>query len=329
MNILVTGAFGNIGRLVLDEARARGHAVSALEVDNKRNRRIALRLGGRARVYLGDIRDPDLVRRATAGQDAVIHLAGILPPVSERKQDLCRSVNVGGTRNLVEILQERTNPASLVFISSASVMGRTQNREPPIRAADPVHPETFYARTKVEAEGIVAESGLRHSILRLGAIMPTRVPPAIGVFAEELFAIPLDVRCEIVVDLDVAAACLTAAEKLAVGPGIDGRVFLIGGGERNGCQMRARDMIAGILGSVGLSSPRPSLFSDDSAGYSLDWYDSEEAQTALRFQNHTFEDYRRILARKSGALRPLIGLFRPWIVSLIERKSPRWSQQSA
>jgi nucleoside-diphosphate-sugar epimerase len=329
MNILITGAFGNVGRLVPGQARARGYAASVLDVDNPRNRRAARRLWRQARTYLGDIRDTDLVRRAVAGQDAVIHLAGIVPPASERRQDLCHSVNVGGTVNLVEALQEQAPTTSLVLISSASVMGRTQDREPPVCAGDRVHPETFYSRTKVEAEAVVARSGLRHCVLRLSAVLPTRIPSSLGPFAEELFAIPLEVRCEIVVDLDVAAACLNAAERLASGASIDGRVYLIGGGRRNGCQMRARDMFQGILGSVGLPLPRPNLFADAHAGYSLDWYDTEDAQRALHFQNHTFEDHRRILSRKSGVLRPLLRLFRPLIISLIERKSPHWGRKAA
>jgi nucleoside-diphosphate-sugar epimerase len=329
MNILITGAFGNVGRRVLDQARARGHSVSVLEADSGSNRRAARRCGVPARTFLGDIRDADLVRRAAAGQDAVIHLAGILPPASERTHELCRSVNVDGTRILVEALQKQAAPASLVFISSASVAGRTQDRPPPVNAADPVHPETWYARTKAEAEDVVSRSGLRYCVLRLSAVMPTRMTSALGVFAEELFAIPLDVRCEIVVDVDAAAACLNAAERLAAGARIDRRVFLIGGGGRNGCQMSARDMLQGILGAVGLSLPKPSLFCDDNAGYSLDWYDTEEAQKALHFQNHTFEEYRRILSRKSGVLRPLVWLLRPMIVGLIERKSPRRNHAAA
>jgi hypothetical protein len=82
--------------------------------------------------------------------------------------------------------------------------------------------------------------------------MPTRIPSALEPFAEELFAIPLEVRCEIVVDVDAAAACLNAAERLASGARVDRRVFFIGGGGCNGCQMRARDMLQGILGAVGL-----------------------------------------------------------------------------
>jgi nucleoside-diphosphate-sugar epimerase len=329
MNILITGAFGNVGRLVLDQARARGHTVSVLEVDTRRTRHAARKLGRRARAHLGDIRDAELVRRAVAGQDAVIHLAGVLPPSSERQRDLCRSVNEDGMANLVRVLRQQANPAAIVFISSASVMGRTRDRRPPVQTADPVHPETWYARTKADAEDTVAWSGLRYTVLRLSAVMPTRIPSALGTFAEELFAIPLDVRCEIVVDVDAATACPNAAERLAAGAPVDGHVFFIAGGQRNGCQMRARDMFQGILGSVGLAVPDPSLFCDHRAGYSLDWHDTTEAQAALHFQNHTFEGYRRILSRKCGPLRPLVRLLRPWIVDLIERRSPLWRRQAA
>jgi hypothetical protein len=54
-----------------------------------------------------------------------------------------------------------------------------------------------------------------------------------------------------------------------------------------------------------------------------------DAQQALHFQNHTFDDYRGILSRKSVVVRPLLRFFRPLIVTLIERKSPRWGGKAA
>jgi uncharacterized protein YbjT (DUF2867 family) len=70
-NILVLGATGGTGRLVVREALARGHAVTALV----RSPDKAAELGG-ARVIKGDARDRNVLREALHGQDAVVSALG-------------------------------------------------------------------------------------------------------------------------------------------------------------------------------------------------------------------------------------------------------------
>lgn len=126
MNILVTGGFGNIGVVVLDECHSRGHTVSVFDVQNKRTEKLARQYGKRnVQVIFGDLRKADDVSRAVDGQNVVIHLAAILPPVSDAHPDLCKAVNIGGTANLIRALQASTTKAALVSVSSASVMGPT------------------------------------------------------------------------------------------------------------------------------------------------------------------------------------------------------------
>lgn len=73
MRILVTGAAGHIGRHVTAELLAAGHEVvltDLLPVDEPRA----------SRVHTGDLRDPDLVREAVAGTEAVVHLGAVPHP---------------------------------------------------------------------------------------------------------------------------------------------------------------------------------------------------------------------------------------------------------
>lgn len=106
MNILVTGGFGNIGLVVVDECLRRGHAITVFDIQNRRTERLARRYARRrVKTLFGDLRRPDDVARAVAGQDVVLHLAAILPPVSDTHPDLCQAVNVGGTANLVHALR--------------------------------------------------------------------------------------------------------------------------------------------------------------------------------------------------------------------------------
>lgn len=77
-------------------------------------------------VVFGDIRNFSDVERAVQECDAVIHLAAIIPPLSKKLRDLTLDVNYGSTVNLVNAIKETKQNVSLVFVSSASMMGHTQ-----------------------------------------------------------------------------------------------------------------------------------------------------------------------------------------------------------
>src|SRR5207253_11180290 len=68
MTVLVIGATGSIGRLAVDEALRRGHAVRALVRDPGR----ASRLARGAQVIIGDVTRPNTLAGALEGVDAVV-----------------------------------------------------------------------------------------------------------------------------------------------------------------------------------------------------------------------------------------------------------------
>ncbi|HTQ84548.1 MAG TPA: NAD-dependent epimerase/dehydratase family protein, partial [Pseudolabrys sp.] len=76
MQVLLTGGAGFIGRHVLRELNARGHAVRALDSlrADVHGTDAAKSLDG-AELHVTDVRDAEAVARALAGVDAVIHLA--------------------------------------------------------------------------------------------------------------------------------------------------------------------------------------------------------------------------------------------------------------
>jgi len=280
MNVLITGGFGSIGVLVIEECLRRGHAVTVFEVSTKRTRRLSRRFGRRGvRAVFGDIRSQEDVSRAATGQDAAIHMAAILPPTSDRLPDLCERVNVGGTENLIRALRtgvgERdaraplaaaeSAPASfvaptsplpaMVCVSSASVMGPTQKRTPPVRPGDPLVPTDVYSRSKFAAESLTASSGLPWYVLRLAGVIPTVINYGnLKTVVKLLFSLPLEARCEMVIYLDVAAALVSAAENLTGRAGaeathgyggapvsIAGKREFIGGGKS--CQITSSDLV--------------------------------------------------------------------------------------
>jgi hypothetical protein len=82
-------------------------------------------------------------------------------------------------------------------------------------------------------------------------------------------------------------------------------------------------MLSGILGEFGLPLPEASLFAADINAYYLDWYDSAETHSALGFQRLSFEDWRGLIRRRYGRLRPLAILLRRPIMARLGRMSPR------
>jgi dTDP-L-rhamnose 4-epimerase len=124
MRILVTGAAGFIGSHAVDAMRAAGHEVQGLD-----SLAPAVHTGrpgylpDNFDLAVGDIRDPDLVRRAVAGADVVCHQAALvglgadladLPAYSD--------VNVTGTAVLLEAMG-RSGVGRLVLASSMVVYG--------------------------------------------------------------------------------------------------------------------------------------------------------------------------------------------------------------
>ncbi|MGW0245957.1 NAD(P)-dependent oxidoreductase [Nocardia goodfellowii] len=107
MRIAVFGATGTVGRVVVEQALAQGHEVTAFT----RNAAGVGRQHERLRVVEGDVFDPNSVERAVAGQDAAIIALG-----DDRKGQ----VRFGGTKSVIEAMN-RTGVKRLIVQSSLGV----------------------------------------------------------------------------------------------------------------------------------------------------------------------------------------------------------------
>ncbi|HVX40870.1 MAG TPA: NAD-dependent epimerase/dehydratase family protein [Gemmatimonadaceae bacterium] len=125
--VLITGGAGFIGSHVADELLRAGYDVRALDnlspqVHGPGQRRPDY-LADDVELMIGDVRDPDAVRRALDGVDAVFHFAAVVG-VGQSMYEIERytDVNNRGTAVLLEALIER--PVSkLVVASSMSIYG--------------------------------------------------------------------------------------------------------------------------------------------------------------------------------------------------------------
>jgi uncharacterized protein YbjT (DUF2867 family) len=148
MTVLVVGATGSIGRLVVDEAIRQGHAVHALV----RNSAKASHLPRKARVVTGDVTRPDTLSGVTEGVEAIVFTLG-----SDGAGKVgAESVDYGGVRNILTALGSRK--ARIALMTSIGVTNRTGAYNRSTEAHD----------WKRRSERLVRASGLSYTIVRPG-----------------------------------------------------------------------------------------------------------------------------------------------------------------
>ncbi len=322
MNVLVTGAFGNIGMSTVEALLERRHAVRCFDLPTPANRAKALRLGSRVDVVWGDLRRPEDCLAAVQGMDVVVHLAFLIPKLSamglgsEEHPDVAWAVNVDGTHNLLNAMRAQPVRPRIVFISSYHVYGPTETLPPGRKPADPVNPIEHYARHKVACEWLVKASGLEWTILRFAAAFPYSLT-----LDPYMFQVPLKNRMEFLHTLDAGVAVANAVSS----PDVWGKTLLIGGGPR--CQLYYGDIVKKILEAVGVGMLPEEAFG--TTPFATDWLDTEESERLLHYQRHTLDDYTRELRRRLGAKRWLIRLARPWVRQMLLKQSPYWQAHRA
>jgi dihydroflavonol-4-reductase len=117
--ILVTGATGHIGNVLIRKLLEQGEKVRALVWRDEDTTPIK-NLG--VEQVEGDVLDSASLQPAMRGVDSVYHLAGIIS-IMPGKNPLVWKVNVEGTRNVVEAAR-RARVRRLVYTSSIHAIGR-------------------------------------------------------------------------------------------------------------------------------------------------------------------------------------------------------------
>lgn len=270
---LVTGAAGSVGREVVNTLVRRGWSVRACDLPQCD----FSAFDGLAQVEVvrGSITDKGCAAAACEGVDVVMHLAAILPPVSERNRDLTMSVNVEGTRNIVEGITTAESKALLVFSSSVVTYGDTSASAPPVTVDTSQHPGDVYAESKVAAERLILPSGVNYAVIRIsGVSIPALLdPPEVWPFSAEQ-------RMEFVNRADVMSALCNAVE---LPRDKWNRVYLVAGGVT--WRMRGAEYVKALCEVMEL--PLEDMRYRPSPGW-FDWYDTEASQDALHYQNTPF-----------------------------------------
>lgn len=320
MLILVTGAFGRVGSMVLEEATRQGHTLRCTDLDNPNTQAEAEKWRAQgAEIMLGDLRDEDLVNRLVEGVDAVIHNAALLPPFTEMKPELAHEINVKATTALVQAAAKQSQLKRFVFPSSFTVFGLSDGSKKLKTADDPIVGTNVYTNTKVEAEGVIKAVDFPWVIVRLGASIDETtnddVTPEDKAYGFEIGANEPE---HWVHPKDVALAMCNAVKTDEA----THRILLLGGDDS--CKVTHYDLVNVFFKGMGLKAP---LSAFGGTRFQSHWMDTSESQRILQFQKHSLHDFQRQVDERYRTTRMfvkpigfLINPFLGWAIRKFVRK---------
>ena len=281
--VFITGATGGMGFASLKEMLkdTDKQDIVVLARDSKKNRNLLAPYMNTAglTVQWGDLNDYGKVRACVKDCDLVLHIAAFVSPAADYHPDRAMKVNYGSTKNIIRAIYElgQQDFTRLVYIGTVAETG---DRMPPIhwgRVGDPIKPSVFdyYAVSKVAAERLVIESGLKYwvSLRQTGIIgrAMSEINDAI------MFHNCFDNVLEYCSDRDSARAMknLCAFHHDGELPeAFWGHIYNIGGGPS--CRIDTYSMFKILYGEVGLTD--------------LDCVLSPKKQATLNFHGHYYLD---------------------------------------
>lgn len=248
----VTGATGHLGNVLVRELLRRGKRVRALVEPGDEARALA---GLDVELVRGDVLRPGTLPAAFAGTEVLFHLAGVVS-ISSLDIELVRTVNVDGTRNVVQAARE-AGVRRLVYTSSVHALtepgrGGVLTEE---AGYDPALAPGDYGKAKAAASRIVLDAvreGLDAVIVNPVYVLGphdyrlSEIGEVILMFSR--FPVPAGMDgCYDFIDVrDIALGHVAAAER-----GRTGESYLLSG-ER----MTVRELMRILAGLAGRKPPR-------------------------------------------------------------------------
>lgn len=147
--VLVTGGAGFIGSHLVEKLVDCGARVSVLDNFSSGSLNNLKNVLPYVSIFYADICSQHSLMKATTRQDIVFHLAAFTSVQgSFEHQELCKKINVQGTRLLLDACY-KNDVKNVVFSSSCAIYG---SKSTPCHEDDQPHPESPYAESKLAGE---------------------------------------------------------------------------------------------------------------------------------------------------------------------------------
>lgn len=317
--VALTGASGNMGFQGFKELYARKdqfRIALLLRPSTKNKKKFASwEKDPAVRIVWGDLTKYEDVLELVTGADYVLHVGGMVSPAADYYPITTLKTNITAAENIVRAVKAQPDPdrVKVVYIGTVAETG---DRNPPIhwgRTGDPINISVYdhYAISKVRAEAIFAESGLRYWVsLRQSGIL---YPDLMKKMDPIMFHVPMNGVLE-------WATVEDSGRLLANVCGDDipeefwRRFYNIGSGEEY--RVTNFEFEEMILGALGLGSPRklfnPNWFT--TRNFHGQWYlDADVLEDYCHFRaNIPVKEYVRSMINGVEFYYRLAFLAKPW-----------------
>lgn len=164
MDVLITGAPGWLGTRLVEILREKKREIRCLVLPESDAAHLE-EVG--AKIWKGDLANPETLKGSCGGVKTVFHCAGIIHP--NRVRELYE-VNAAGTKNILEEAI-RSGVERFIYVSSNSVGGVNSSRDKLMQESDAPRPYKHYGMSKYKAEEIVNDA------FKAGKIKTTIIRP--------------------------------------------------------------------------------------------------------------------------------------------------------
>ena len=288
--ILVTGAGGTVGlqviRFLLSEGK---YEITALELKNRQVYRRLKPFRKRINIVYGDVNDENIVDALVKDHDVVIHLAGVLPPLANIREELCDEIDFNGTKTIVDAIKNYNPECYLLYASSTSVYGKQEDyKNINIKTSNDIDEEyDYYSKYKLKCEKYIRSSIKNFSILRLAYILGDPGPEGL------IYNVPLNCDMEVLSAEDAGYAFVSAIDFKRK---LNKKTFNVSGGEK--FRTYYRDYLVHVFSTYGLSLKFIASWMMAEKNYCGGYYtDGDDLEEILHFRSKNLDVYYNTLSK--------------------------------
>ncbi len=224
--ILVIGAGGTIGlqviKFLLSESK---YDITAFDLKNKRNLNIFKKYHNRINIVYGDLNSQEQIEFLLRNQDVVIHLSGLMPPLSTLNEKLNKKLNYDASVTLIESIKKINPKIHLLYASSSFIYGKHEEN---VSVKTKIKEENLDAFSKnlYKIETIIKKDLQNFTIFRLPLVLTDK--PNKNMF----YNLEKESKIEFITLEDAAYAFVSAVDNLSK---INKKTYNVGGGEKCVC----------------------------------------------------------------------------------------------
>lgn len=285
--VLVTGAAGTVGIQVLRFLLSEGkYEVTVLELKNIHVYKRLKKFRKRINIVYGDVNDSAIIDALVKDHDVVIHLAGILPPFANVKENIVKFNDYEGTINIVEAIKNYNPRCYLLYPSSTSVYGVVDDMNNiTTKSKGVINEYDYYSKYKICSEQYIRHNLKNYTIFRMSYVLCDLKSET------AIYNVPKTLNIETISSEDAGYAFVAAIDFKS---SLNRKIYNLSGGSKY-C-INYRDYLIKILKNYGLTLSFLSAFLFAEKNYYGGIYvDGDKLNEILNFRTKDVNLYYEII----------------------------------